>query len=154
MLIDTKIQEYIPVGCVPTTAVAATRCQNQGSCLGGSAQRTVCLEGEEVCLEGKGVCLEGRVLPRGLCPPPSHGQTDRCRNITSPSDSKTKGKRFVYVSLQEMKTDLKVRDGKQQKFISVRNVKCPSKYNLPNISRNVFTMNYLFSIRSLDMIQK
>ena len=64
------------VGCVLTTAVAATRCQYlrergllgvclEGVCLGDGAlhREGVCLEG--VC-PGAGVCLEGVCLERGL----------------------------------------------------------------------------------------
>ena len=37
-------KECIPVGCLPTAAVAATRCQYQGSLFGGG----LCLEGISV----------------------------------------------------------------------------------------------------------
>ena len=70
------LQECIPVGCVPSAAVAV--------CWGGVSARG-CLPGG--CLPG-GVCLEG-VCPGGLpkcmlgyTPPPVNRMTDVCENIT------------------------------------------------------------------------
>ena len=91
-------QEYIPVGCVPSAAVAVWR---------------VCVSARGVCVCLEGVCLPGGCLPGGVCrrsgclpvggylpmeggvypgrgrlggvhlPPPSvNRMTDRCKNIT------------------------------------------------------------------------
>ena len=97
-------QECIPIGCVPSAAVAV-----RGRCLPGgvSAQGSVCPWGclpQDVCLGGVclggvcpgGVCPGGGVCPRGGCLPRGgvypggclrRGcvcQTDRCKNITLP----------------------------------------------------------------------
>ena len=75
MFENTAKQEYIPVGCIPTAAVATTRCQYQGgvsllvvgvsllgvdvSLLGGvSLPAGVSLLGGSVCLLER-VCLLG-----------------------------------------------------------------------------------------------
>ena len=70
-IIKYSKQEIIPVGCVPTVAVAAARCQYQG----GSLPR-------------EGICV-GRGLPRGegVYPTPlTCEQTDPSENITFPCD--------------------------------------------------------------------
>ena len=84
-------QESIPVGCVPSTAVAA----RGGRVLPkGCASRGVC-----VCFPGLGVCFPGCVCVswgggRGGgvypsmhwvdTPPPENRMTDACENITLP----------------------------------------------------------------------
>ena len=57
------LQECIPVGCVPTAAVAATRCQYQGGLPPG--------RGEQTPSEGT---------------PSSREQTDASKNISFPYD--------------------------------------------------------------------
>ena len=100
------IQECIPVGCVPSAAVAMCipACTGQGgvyssmhwagrgvcipACTGGGGGSAIGVFQEEgVCLGG--VCL-GECLPRG-CPsmhwrryPPADRMTGRCKNITLP----------------------------------------------------------------------
>ena len=77
-------KECIRVGCIPTTAEVATRCQYQrksaegGSDYRGSPRGAVYLEG--ACLQ-KGVCLEGG-LEGDLPNPFPCEQTDASENIT------------------------------------------------------------------------
>ena len=90
-------QECIPVGCIPSAAVAIC----WGGCLprGLSARGGVCPGGGGVCpggiCPGRG-CLSRGVSPVGVCPggvypsmhwgrhPPVDRMTDRCKNITFP----------------------------------------------------------------------
>ena len=70
-------QECIPVGCLPTAAVAATRCQYQGvydvtSCLVPCPFQQVGLYQEGVVSVRRGWSLSGG------------GETDACDNITFP----------------------------------------------------------------------
>ena len=102
-------QECIPVGCVPSAAVAVCWGVCPGGCLprgntwgmsaqGVSAWGGVCRAGwllGDVCWEGG--CLLGGVCPGGCLPrgcvsqhapladtPPVERMTDRCKNITFP----------------------------------------------------------------------
>ena len=63
---DHSEQECIPVGCVPSAAVAVL----VGGVLGGPAQ-------SEGCLLGRGICLGG-------CTPPMDRMTNACENILFP----------------------------------------------------------------------
>ena len=82
-------QECIPVGCLPSAAVAVLGgCLPRSVCLRLSAQRGVCPGG--ACLGGvcPGSCMPraGR-LPKGVSalgctPPPMDRMTDACENIT------------------------------------------------------------------------
>ena len=85
-----KTQESIPVGCVPSTAVAmgvGRVCLPRGVCLSGG-----CLPGREVSSQGC-VCIPactgqgGRCLPQcmlGYIHPHVDRMTDTCENITLP----------------------------------------------------------------------
>ena len=82
----------IPVGCVPSAAVA-WGCLPGGVYLGGCLPRGVFAR-EGICLRGclpRGVCMRGGCLPRGYlprgcltrgCKPPLNRITDRCKSIT------------------------------------------------------------------------
>ena len=88
-----KIQVCHPVGCVPPSSVAATRCQSwRDLCLGRLYLGDLCRESLSkgvsvgVCVQG-GPCL-GRGLCRGGLPPegdpPTREQINTSENITFP----------------------------------------------------------------------
>ena len=81
-------QECIPVGCVPSAAVAI--CWGGGCLPGGVSAQRGCLPRGGVC---PGVCLPGGVsaqgagVSAGVCladTPPVDRMTDPCENITLP----------------------------------------------------------------------
>ena len=76
------LQECIPVGCVPSAAVAIL---GGGFCLwgGGLPAREECLPARG-CLPRRGVCLPWGSGCQGGCTPPHSGKTDTCENITFP----------------------------------------------------------------------
>ena len=83
-------QESIPIGCVPSAAVAVMREGGWGaSCFRGVYAQGVSSQGKCLCpggcLPGAGVCLPGGVLPGGVFQtPPMNRITDRCKNATLP----------------------------------------------------------------------
>ena len=84
-LIDMK-QECIPVGCVPTAAVAATTCQYFGVSVQGVS--LLCQGGEVLSRGGfcpeRVLCPDGGFCPEGGLNPIVNGMTHASENITFP----------------------------------------------------------------------
>ena len=79
-------QEIIPVGCVPTAAVATTRCQYRGGEWGLPLEGVLPRgRGEVLPLDGGSASGGGLPLEGGLPTPTPRGQNDtRSENITYP----------------------------------------------------------------------